>query len=249
MIFVFVFIFGLALGSFLNVVINRLGSEKSALRGRSVCPHCRVLIAWYDNIPLISFIVLGARCRSCHQKISWQYPLVELGTAIALVLLYFRFDIMPTFWGYALFTAFLIIIFVYDLKTYLILDWVSVPAMGIAYIVNMLLGRDVVSLLLGAALGAGFFAAQFFLSRGRWVGDGDIRLGAVMGLMLGWQLLLVALFIAYVVGAAVGVVLLALRRKQASSQVPFGPFLTLATFVTLLYGQELLTWYVNVALL
>ncbi len=249
MIFVFVFIFGLALGSFLNVVINRLGSDKSALKGRSVCPHCRAVIAWYDNIPLISFAILGARCRSCHQKISWQYPLVELGTAIALVLLYFRFDIMPTFWGYALFTAFLIIIFVYDLKTYLILDRVSVPAMGIACIVSILLGRDVVSLLLGATLGAGFFAAQFFLSGGTWVGDGDIRLGAVMGLMLGWQLLLVALFIAYVIGAAVGIVLLASRRKQASSQVPFGPFLTLATFVTLLYGQELLTWYVNVALL
>ena len=181
MIFVFVFIFGLALGSFLNVVINRLGSDKSALKGRSVCPHCRAVIAWYDNIPLISFAILGARCRSCHQKISWQYPLVELGTAIALVLLYFRFDIMPTFWGYALFTAFLIIIFVYDLKTYLILDRVSVPAMGIACIVSILLGRDVVSLLLGATLGAGFFAAQFFFvtrhlgwrwRHSPWCGDG-----------------------------------------------------------------------------
>lgn len=245
MLSVFIFIFGLGVGSFLNVVINRLDTDKSPLRGRSMCMSCRVPIAWYDNIPVVSFLLLRGHCRSCKAKISWQYPLVELGFGMALLLIWQAVGFSVEFFMYGIFTGFLAVIFVYDLKTFLILDRVSIPAIVVAFVGSLFLGRELGSLLIGAAIGAGFFALQFFVSKGKWVGDGDIRLGAVMGFMLGWKLVLVALFVAYLIGAAVGIALLLFKKREASSQVPFGPFLTLATFITLLYGSEMLEWYLS----
>ncbi|NUM25522.1 MAG: prepilin peptidase [Candidatus Buchananbacteria bacterium] len=239
------FIFGLIIGSFLNVVIARLGKKKSFWSGRSECPKCKYQINWYDNIPVISFIILRGRCRNCHQSISWQYPMVELATALMFVWIYTVFGLGAKFFIYSVFSSFLMVLFVYDLKHYLILDRVSVPAMIVAFLGNIYLGAGLADLLLGSAIGAGFFAAQYFISGGRWVGDGDIRLGAVMGLMLGWKFVLVALFIAYLTGATVGVFLMMLKKKKMSSEVPFGPFLTLATFITMLYGRELINWYFN----
>ena len=241
----FVFIFGLLIGSFLNVVINRLGTKKTFWSGRSFCPKCRKTIDWYDNIPLLSFIILGGKCRHCHKPISWQYPAVELATGLIFLLMFWQFGLSPKFLVYLVFAGFLIIIFVYDLKHYLILDRVSVPAMVLAFLANWYLGAQLSSLLLGGLAGAAFFAFQFFISGGKWVGDGDIRLGALMGLMLGFKFLVVALFIAYLIGAVIGLALIALNRKKMSSAVPFGPFLTLATFITLMFGRELLNWYLN----
>ena len=245
MIAFFVFIFGLAVGSFLNVVIFRLGQKKSFFQGRSFCPHCRQTIAWYDNIPLVSFAILGGRCRRCRKKIFWQYPLVELATAVIFIWFYFLFGLSLQFLVLVIFSCFLLVIFVYDLKHYLILDAVTVPAMIFAFLANFCLGFGFWNLILAGAIGSGFFGLQFFLSRGRWVGGGDIRLGALMGLMLGWKFLLVALFLAYLIGSIFGLTLIALKRKKMSSAVPFGPFLAAAAFITFVYGQALLSWYLN----
>ncbi|MFA6410931.1 MAG: prepilin peptidase [Candidatus Buchananbacteria bacterium] len=245
MIGLFIFVLGLVVGSFLNVVILRLGTKKSFWQGRSICPHCQQKIAGYDNIPIISFIILVGRCRHCQAKISWQYPLVELATGLIFVWLYWHAGFTLTFFVWAVFACLLLIIFVYDLKKYLILDQVTIPAIIFAFLANLFLGLGFWNLILAAAIGSGFFALQFFVSRGKWVGDGDIRLGALMGLMLGWKYLLVALFIAYLLGSAFGILLIILGKKKMSSAVPFGPFLTLATLITLIYGQSLLFWYLN----
>ena len=236
---------GLAGGSFLNVVIFRLNKKKPFLKGRSFCPHCQSKIVWYDNIPLLSFLLLGGRCRQCQKSISWQYPLVELATAIIFVWLYLSFGLSIKFFIYLILSCFLIIIFVYDLKYYLILDKVVGPAMVIAFLANLYLGLGFWNLILGALIGSSFFALQFYLSQGKWVGGGDIRLGALMGLMLGWKILLVALFLAYLIGAGFGLILIALNKKKMSSQIPFGPFLVAATFISLVYGPSLLRWYLN----
>ncbi|MAF13474.1 MAG: prepilin peptidase [Parcubacteria group bacterium] len=245
MIFLIIFLFGLASGSFLNVVILRLGTKKSFLGGRSHCPNCKKIISWYDNIPVLSFLILKARCRQCDKKISWQYLVIEIATALIFVLLYFNFGLSFKFFSYVVFVSFLIIIFVYDLKHYLILDKVSLPAMVVAFVANLILGLSLFNLIIGALIGGGFFAAQYFISKGKWVGGGDIRLGILMGLILGWQLLLVALFLAYLIGAIFGLSLIALNKKKMSSQVPFGPFLTVATLVSLIYGQVILNWYLR----
>lgn len=240
-----IFVFGLMVGSFLNVIIVRLATGESPLGSRSRCPRCHQTIAWYDNIPLVSFILLGRRCRHCRALIAWQYPLVELGTGIVFTLLFWRFDLTLDAFILAVFSCFLIIIFVYDWQHSLILDLVTVPAMAIAVVGNLLRGFRWHDLLLAAVIGGGFFAVQFLVSRGRWIGGGDIRLGSLMGLMLGWQQLLVAGLLAYLVGAAVALPLLILGRKQLASPIPFGTFLTAATFITFLYGQSVLYWYLH----
>ncbi len=240
-----IFIFGLILGSFLNVVIYRTEQGKSFVFGRSYCPKCKKTLAWYDNLPLLSFIVLRGRCRRCRKPISWQYPAVELATALIFLAVYWRFGWSVDFAAVAVFSAFLLLIFIYDAKHYLILDIFVLPALLIAFLFNFGRGLGLVNLLVASALGAGFFGLQYAISRGKWIGDGDIRLGALMGAMLGWQQLLVALFAAYLLGAVFGLGALASRRKQLKSAIPFGPFLALGTFIALLFGRQLLNWYLG----
>ncbi|PIT90318.1 MAG: prepilin peptidase, partial [Candidatus Komeilibacteria bacterium CG10_big_fil_rev_8_21_14_0_10_41_13] len=146
---------------------------------------------------------------------------------------------------FIVFACFLIIIFIYDLKYYLILDKVSLPAFTIALILNVLLGYNVGNLLLASVIIGGFFGLQFIISQGKWIGGGDIRLGLVMGAMLGWPLALVALFLAYILGAVFGLILIISRRKDWQSQLPFGTFLTAATLIALLWGHEILSWYLT----
>lgn len=240
---------GLAVGSFLNVVIARLPAGKP-LTGRSFCPKCKTTIRWYDNIPLVSFLLLRGRCRHCRKPISWQYPAVELATA-ALFLLAAAAHPAAGLDGLALALlardlaaiSVLIVVFVIDLRHFLIFDVTTLPAAGVLLAVNLALGVPWPSLLLGGILGAGFFLLQYAVSRGRWIGGGDIRLGLLMGVLLGWERLVAALFLAYAAGAVVGIILLATGRKSPSSPVPFGTFLSAGTIAALLYGGELITWY------
>jgi prepilin signal peptidase PulO-like enzyme (type II secretory pathway) len=187
--------------------------------------------------------------------IPWHYPAIEIATGVLFALLYLSFT-----WGFTdnlglegvfllgrnlLFTSFLIILFVYDLRYMLILDRFTIPAMIIALLLNFFLGYVSPELmLLGALILGGFFWLQFVLSKGKWVGGGDIRLGVVMGLMLGLWQGLVALFLAYIIGAVVGVVLLLSKKATRKTQLPFGVFLTLATFIMLFAGDVILDWYI-----
>ena len=264
-----IFIFGLCVGSFINCLVWRLNQKKTIL-GRSICPKCKKQIAWYDNVPLLSFILLKGKCRNCKREISWQYPAVELTTSILFVIAFlvnFQFSIPSTLdnfqtifnWQFStpstimflrdiLFISILIIIFIYDLRWQLILDKITLPAMAVALGLNLWLGMNWINLLLAAGIGGGFFLAQYLVSRGRWIGGGDIRLGVLMGLMLGWPQILVALFLAYVSGSIIGIGLLATGRKQWSSRVPFGAFLSAATIVAMLWGEEMLHWYLKLIL-
>lgn len=243
---VLVIILGLMVGSFLNAVIYRLHAKVSFLRGRSYCPHCKHTLATKDLLPVISFVMLRGRCRYCRKAISWQYPLVELATALAFLLLYGTFGLGVELFVYFVYTAFLIIMFVYDLRYYLILDKVSLPLMLVAALGSWLLLRvDPLQLLYGAVAVGGFFLLQFMLSRGKWIGGGDIRLGVVMGLMLGWPQVLVALFIAYCFGSVVGIGLVLTRQKRWQSQVPFGTFLTAATFAGFFLSDRVVQYYID----
>lgn len=247
MIAAFIGILGLCLGSFLNALAYRLGTNQSIIRGRSQCPQCKTAIAWYDLIPVLSFLWLRAKCRHCHTSISWQYPLVEIVTAVALVSLYVRFSLTPEFWLAAATTIFLIPIFLTDWRYYLIPDSLSVSGLVVVTGFQLWFGTGVKSLVFGVLVGAGFFAWQYVLSRGRWIGAGDIRLGALMGAALGVSRTLVALFLAYIGGALVALILIARGQKRAGSHLPFGAFLVVATFVALLYGAEIATAYRHLA--
>ncbi|TSC56949.1 MAG: type 4 prepilin-like proteins leader peptide-processing enzyme PilD [Parcubacteria group bacterium Greene0714_21] len=277
-----VFVFGLAIGSFLNAVIYRLERGESAFRGRSYCPRCKHTLAWHDLVPVVSFLFLQGKCRYCKEKISWQYPLVELATAVLFVLIFWNFGFRPIIrWGapsndgadfftllYFWFIAgSLIAIFVYDLKHFIIPDRIVFSAIGIAALwrVFEFLDFDILNLfgiwnlefgisllfiqaITTGVLASAFFFAIFWLSRGRAMGFGDVKLVLFMGLFLSWPNILVALFVAFFLGAVFGVFLVLARKKEWKSQVPFGPFLIAGTFIALFWGQSVAAWYLNLLL-
>jgi leader peptidase (prepilin peptidase) / N-methyltransferase len=251
-----IFIFGLIIGSFLNSLIYRLRFGGNIFKERSRCPHCHKTLSWFELIPLLSFALQLGKCRSCRQKISWQYPLVELMTALLFLVSYLITSGSPTFTiqnsafhilQYWFFMAVLVCVFVLDFKWQIIPDSLTLPAMALAFLM-LLVGFDFSNILyhlLAAAIGAGFFALQYFVSSGRWIGGGDIRLGALMGLMLGWPAVLLALMLAYIVGALTSIPLLLTQQKTLKSQLPFGTFLSLATLITLFWSQPIINWYFN----
>lgn len=234
-----VFLLGLVVGSFLNCVIYRLEKDQSFLKGRSFCPRCKHVLAWQDLVPLLSFLLLGGRCRYCKKKISWQYPLVEFATGLLFIsILSFRLPVFVYF-----IVPFFIVIFVYDLKHYLIPDKIVYPAILLSFIYN--LSRMNLDACWSALAAATFFFFLVYVSRGKWMGEGDIKLAFLMGMFLGWPAILVALFFAFLSGAIIGVGLVLAQRKSFKSEVPFGPFLVGGTFVALFFGEFLINWYLN----
>ena len=260
-------LFGLVMGSFLNCIIYRLQTGESFLKGRSFCPHCRHELSWQDLIPIFSFLILKGRCRYCRKPISWQYPLVELATGIIFLLIVWNleFGICLEFgiWNllfYLLISCFLIIIFVYDLKHYIIPDAVIYPAIAIAFLYQLFRMLNFVNWNLfgiwnvesgilrpisSAFLASLFFLAIVFLSQGKWMGLGDVKLAFLMGLFLGFPNILVALFLAFFIGAIIGIGLIISGKRTLKSEVPFGPFLITGTFIALFWGNQITNWYLS----
>lgn len=257
-IYILMFVVGACVGSFLNVTIFRLPEKKSIIRHPSTCPFCHQKIKKYDLIPILSYLMLKARCRHCKEKISWQYPAVELITAVAFVFLAYYHDLAldwanPLFFRDIVFAAALIVMFTTDLRYYLLFDAIMVPMMFFAFFANVfILGNSynyfyvVLNLLTGAIIMSGFFWLQHVVSKGRWIGEGDISLGAVIGFMLGWPQVLLVLFLAYVGGAIISLFLLALGKRNLKSPLPLGTFLCAATFVALIWGANIINWFLGI---
>jgi leader peptidase (prepilin peptidase)/N-methyltransferase len=272
MLLAFVFLFGLSVGSFLNVVICRLETKNSIFFSRSHCPECGAVLKCRHLIPLLSFLIQKGRCSYCGQKISWQYPLVELTTGLLFLLIFnFQFSISNQFsilnsqtlilLYYLAIVCFLIIIFVYDLKHYIIPDKILFPAVIIAVLYRLfeilnfnnwgnwglfknwqLAVGNLEKLANPFIAGAGaafFFLLLVLVSKGKWMGLGDVKLVFLMGLVLGWPNILAALFLSFLTGAIAGLVLIVLGRKTMKSEIPFGPFLTASTIIILVFGNLL----------
>ena len=240
--YIFIFNFGLIIGSFLNCVIYRLEINKTFLKGRSFCPNCKHKLNFFDLIPVFSFIFLKAKCRYCGTKISFQYPLVEIATGLIFLLIFnLHFSIIITLYLFVI-SCLLIIIFVYDLKHYIIPDKIIYPAILIALIFNF-------SNLLSGFLAAGFFLLIVLISKGRWMGVGDIKLAFLMGLMLGFPKILVGLFLAFLIGSIIGMLLIFLHKKTFKSEVPFAPFLIIGLSIAYFFGEKLIVWYSNLFLI
>ena len=241
-----VFIFGLFIGSFLNCVVCRIESKKSFLKGRSFCPHCKHTLSWLDLIPIFSYLFLRGKCRYCGKRISIQYPLVELATGFLFFWIWNLFGILDfEFW--ILISCFLIIIFVYDLKHFIIPDSVLFPAIIIALGYIFIFNYELITNHIFSALAAsGFFGAIVLVSRGKWMGMGDVKLAILIGLLLGYPKVLVSLFFAFLIGAIIGVGLIFLKKKTLKSEVPFGPFLILGIYIALFFGDAIIKWYLSI---
>lgn len=234
-----VFLFGLIMGSFFNAVVWRFPRHLSLVRTRSVCVHCGRQLNTADLIPVLSFLLLRGRCRTCKRPIPWHYPLVEISTGLILLLPLAMWGLSWTFVLAAVLALLLELLFLFDLRYSVLPDEVALPALLVGTLVGLATGQRFESLALGGILGAGFFGFQYLVSRGRWIGAGDIRLGALMGLMLGWRNLLLALYLSYLIGATVSIVLILSRRRRWRGQMPFGTVLTAIAFILLLAAPTL----------
>jgi leader peptidase (prepilin peptidase)/N-methyltransferase len=242
---------GLVIGSFLNVLIYRLPRNKSVVSGRSVCPHCGTKIPFYHNIPVVSWILLRARCSSCKGTISFRYPLVEILNAV-LYLFFFYMDGLT--WHFVLhcyLSSALLAIFFIDLDFQIIPDKITLPGIVIGVAVSFFLSPPgVVDSLIGVAAGGGSLLAIAYL--GQWLfkkeamGGGDIKMAAMMGAFLGWQKIFIMFFGGALIGLVVSLVWMSLSAKVREHRlIPFGPFLALAALIALVYGDQLIDLYVN----
>jgi leader peptidase (prepilin peptidase) / N-methyltransferase len=248
-------VFGLIFGSAINAMIWRIKVGRSWVRGRSVCPDCGRMLKAVDLVPVFSWVVLGGKCRYCHQPIK-DHPLVEVTTALVFGLSAAVFYNSPefnfvtgAFW--LVMVVMLLVLAFYDLRWMILPDKVMLPLIVVAFCFAVALavmthsGVLLADHLGAAVLAGGAFYALVFFSKGRAMGGGDIKLAFAMGLILGIQSTMVALFVAFVTGAAVGVVLIASRRRTRKDQIPFGPFLALATIVAFLYGPAIVSFYLG----
>ncbi len=252
-----IFLLGLIFGSFLNTVIYRLHSKEDFLVGRSTCPHCGHVLAWDDLIPVFSFIFLGGKCRYCRKKISWQYPLVEFITGLLFLGIFHQnINLIFDFLGFGILklsylffvTCSLVIIFVYDLKHYIIPNKVVYPLIvisGLWHLVHFFFFTLDLNQLLNFFV-TGFWTAAFFwtvytLTSGKGMGMGDVKLGFFIGLFLGYPEVLISLFLSFLIGALVSFFLIIFAGKGFKSKVPFGPFLISGLFLILFLGEYLLS--------
>lgn len=244
------FLLGLLIGSFLNAWIWRTRHEKSIAKGRSMCPYCGHTLQVIDLIPVVSYLLLKGKCRYCRKDISVQYPLVEIATG----LLFFGVGILYQNQAVShaalvrdmVIVALLVAIFVYDFLYMEILDRMTTIPAFILFILSLVFGwNEWWPMLVGMGIGAGFFWLQYVLSKGKWIGGGDIRLGLFMGVLLGYPRVLLALFISYVIGAIVSLVLVFIKKKQLASETPFGTYLTIGTFIAFFWGNIIVDWYIS----
>lgn len=249
---ILVFIFGSAVGSFLNVVIDRATVGESIL-GRSHCDYCRAKLATVDLVPIISFVGLGAKCRFCKKPLSWQYPLVESATAILFAGVFWVLTASGALTWFALFYWFVlvsvsIVVAVVDFKFSMIPTSFVYAASLIALFHNyfFLSGGAFIDHLLAAFGAATFFLLIILVTRGRGMGQGDAVLAFLMGIVLGIATTILAMFVAFLSGAVVSVFLILLGRKKLGNTVPFGPFLILGLMTSLFWGQALINWYFKV---
>jgi leader peptidase (prepilin peptidase)/N-methyltransferase len=243
-------LFGLCWGSFLNVVIHRLPRGLNLSRPPSACPACGARIRPWDNIPVLSYVLLGGRCRACRARVSPRYLFVELLTPTLLVVDFLRFGPGLPFFSAALLTSALIVLAFIDYDHKLLPDAVVLPtaALGLLY---ALVREDMSFLqaLLGAAVGAGFlllvFGVYYLIRKKEGLGMGDVTMMAMVGVYLGWGKTLLTLILASFAGAIVGGVILAVRKKDLQFALPFGTFLAPAAYVALIWGDRLIAAYLS----
>jgi leader peptidase (prepilin peptidase)/N-methyltransferase len=249
-IYVLLGVFGLMIGSFLNVCISRLPAGQSVVTPASRCPKCRKPIEWYDNIPVLSYLLLRGRCRQCGAPISAVYPAVELVTALCFVA---QGAVIGNDWALLatrlLFTAMLIVLFGTDLETMRLPNVITYPGIVLGLVFSTFLPPGIAESALGAAIGAGIPALiRFVWFRVKGVeamGLGDVKMLAMIGAFLGWRQVWVVLFGASLAGAIIGIIILRTRGRSLASRLPFGTFLAVAAFAASLFGEQLVDWYLG----
>jgi leader peptidase (prepilin peptidase) / N-methyltransferase len=251
MLQVYVLGVGAVIGSFLNVLIYRLPKNLKFVTGRSHCPQCGKLIRWYDNIPVISFLILRGKCRECHHGISWRYPLVELLTAAFFLLAFRIYGFSPQTVIVSVFFCLLLGVTVIDFQFYIIPDKITIAGMilGLAasFVSPTVRPLDaVIGMIAGGASLYLLAVVGDFLFKKESLGGGDIKLAAMLGAFLGWKSIILVFFGAAVLGLAYALIYMLFSRKMRQDRmIPFGPFLSMAALIALFFGNYLINLYVE----
>ncbi|GAB6094163.1 A24 family peptidase [Desulfatiferula olefinivorans] len=242
------FVYGLCVGSFLNVCIYRIPASQSLVRPRSSCPACGAPIRFYDNIPVLSFLILRGKCRSCGKRISIRYPSIELLTGTIWALCYARFGATVECLAYIVFLSVLIVITFIDMDHRIIPDVISLPGIPL-FFAAALLATDLgwLNSLLGILLGGGSLWAvaegYYLITKNEGMGGGDIKLLAMIGAMIGWKGVFFTIFASSAIGTLIGLAAIVVTRSNLRLAVPFGPFLALGAAVYVFAGREIIDWY------
>ena len=247
-LYLVVFAVGLVVGSFLNVCIVRIPKRLSIIRPRSHCVACEKAIPWYDNIPLLSFLLLRGRCRQCQARISTRYPLIELLNGLGYLAILSKFGMTLPAVPYAVFLSALLVVTWIDLDHLIIPDVISLPGIVIGFVcAATILPVGWLNSVIGIVLGGGILWVLAALSPHLFgkegLGGGDIKFLAMVGAFLGWQPVLLTLFMASVMGSVIGVLLLLFKVIERGHYIPFGPFLAAGALVSLFFHREVMNWY------
>ncbi len=249
-LYILAFVFGAVVGSFLNVCICRMPRGESIVSPPSHCPNCGFRIPFYDNIPILSYIILAGKCRSCRTRISPQYPLVELINALLTLFLFMKFG--PTFVFLVLFifcSAMVVVTFI-DLEHQIIPDSISLPGIVLGFVVSFFIPRfGWVNSLIGIAVGGGSLLLVAYgyqlLTKKEGMGGGDIKLLAMMGAFFGWRAVLFIIFVSSLVGSVIGIAVMLARKEDSKLAIPFGPFLAIGAILYIFFGRQAIHWYLT----
>jgi leader peptidase (prepilin peptidase)/N-methyltransferase len=240
---------GLCVGSFLNVCIHRLPLGQSVVSPGSRCPKCGYALGWTDNIPVLSYVSLGGRCRKCRTPISMRYPIVELLTMGLFVVHYLVFGLDILLVPRLLFACALLVLFAIDLEHHLLPNAITLPGIVVGLAFSLLLPPGIVDALIGMLIGGGVLWAigevYFRMTGQEGMGGGDVKMLAMIGAFLGWKLVLVTLVFSSVAGSIIGVLVLATRRGGMKHALPYGTCLALGALIASLFGDRIVSWYVG----
>ncbi len=242
-------VMGLAVGSFLNVCIHRLPKRVSIVWPASRCAQCDRPLAWFENIPLVSYAALGGRCRTCRARISIQYPLVEAITMIVFVLVLQIFGLDSILIPRLLFACVLIVLFAIDLEHQILPNVITLPGIVAGFLCSLVWPPGPVSSLIGIGIGGGILwliAEAWLKFRGvEGMGFGDVKMLAMVGAFLGWKMVVLTFVLSSLLGGMVGIIVIASRRGKLATAVPFGTMLAVAAFVASVQGDQLIQWYLG----
>ena len=247
---VFVFLFGAVVGSFLNVCIYRLPKGESVVFPPSHCPNCAKRIPLYDNIPIVGFLLLKGKCRFCRVSISFQYPLVELITALLFLFLFMKFGLTFAFVVLALFCSAMVVITFIDLEHQIIPDVISLPGIVVGFVVSFFIPQlGWRNSLAGVVVGGGLLLLVAYgyelLTKKEGMGGGDVKLLAMMGAFFGWKAVLFIIFAASLIGSVIGISVMVAQKKDGKLAIPFGPFLASGAILYIFFGRQLIHWYLS----
>jgi leader peptidase (prepilin peptidase)/N-methyltransferase len=240
-------LFGLCIGSFLNVCAYRLPLGESIVHPGSRCTSCGRMLTWFDNLPVLSWVVLGGRCRTCKAPVSWMYPAVEVITALVFVITYVAFGLTVHGLVRVVFGCAMIVLFITDLQHKILPNVITYPGIVLGFVCSVFLPPGWTSSLIGLIVGGGFLlliAEAYYRLRGQeGLGMGDVKLLAMIGAFLGWKLVLLTLVFASFTGSLAGGLLIATGRGNMKYALPFGTFLTVGALLASTWGEPIAAWY------